>query len=70
MIKLFRREFGETPHAYLLRRKVEMAKGLLFGTHMSVAQVAAAVGYDDPHYFSNTFKKHTGVSPAQFRKER
>lgn len=68
VIKLFRREFGETPHAYLLRRKVEMAKGLLFGTHMSVAQVAAAVGYDDPHYFSNTFKKHTGMSPARFRK--
>jgi len=66
--KLFRREFGETPHAYLLRRKMEMAQGLLTDTHLSVAQVAAAVGYDDPHYFSNAFKKHTGVSPARFRK--
>lgn len=66
--KLFRREFGETPHAYFLRRKMEMAQGLLTDTHLSVAQVAAAVGYDDPHYFSNTFKKHAGVSPAQFRK--
>ena len=70
VIKLFRREFGQTPHAYLLRRKMEMAQGLLFVTHMSVAQVATAVGFEDPHYFSNTFKKHTGLSPAQFRKER
>lgn len=69
VIKLFRREFGETPHAYFLRRKMEMARGLLSATHMTVAQVAAAVGYDDPHYFSNTFKKHTGVSPACYRKE-
>ncbi len=68
VIKLFRREFGETPHAYLLRRKAEMAQGLLSGTHMTVAQVAAAVGFDDPHYFSNTFKKHVGMSPAGFRK--
>ncbi|MBE6757860.1 MAG: helix-turn-helix domain-containing protein [Ruminococcaceae bacterium] len=68
VIKLFRREFGQTPHAYLLRRKMEMAQGLLHDTHLSVAQVAAAVGYDDPHYFSNAFKKHTGVSPARFRK--
>lgn len=68
VIKLFRREFGETPHAYFLRRKMELAKGLLADTHMAVGQVAAAVGYDDPHYFSNTFKKHTGCSPAQFRK--
>lgn len=68
VIKLFRREFHETPHAYLLRRKMEMAQGLLHDTHLSVAQVAAAVGYEDPHYFSNTFKKYTGVSPVQFRK--
>lgn len=68
VIKLFRREFHETPHAYLLRRKMEMAQGLLHDTHLSIGQVAAAVGYDDPHYFSNTFKKHTGRSPAQFRK--
>jgi AraC-like DNA-binding protein len=68
VIKLFRREFGETPHAYFLRQKMTMAGGLLAGTKLSVKQVAAALGYEDQHYFSNVFKKATGLSPLAYRK--
>ena len=68
VIKLFRREFGETPHAYFLRQKMTVASGLLAGTKLSVKQVAAALGYEDQHYFSNVFKKATGLSPLAYRK--
>lgn len=68
VIKLFRSAYGETPHAYFLRQKMQLAAGLLTGTGMSVKQVAAALGYTDQHYFSNVFKKATGQSPVEFRK--
>ena len=68
VIKLFRSAYGETPHAYFLRQKMQLAAGLLTGTGMSVKQVAAALGYTDQHYFSNVFKKATGMSPVAFRR--
>lgn len=68
VIKLFKREFGETPHAYFLRQKMALAQSLLAGTKLPVKQVAAALGYDDQHYFSNVFKKEIGMSPLEYRK--
>lgn len=68
VIKLFKREFGETPHVYFLRQKMALAQSLLTGTKLPVKQVAAALGYDDQHYFSNVFKKEIGMSPLEYRK--
>lgn len=68
VIKLFRREFGETPHSYFLRQKMVLAQSLLTSTKLSVKQIAASLGYDDQHYFSNVFKKVTGQSPMEYRK--
>lgn len=69
VIKLFKREFGETPHAYFLRQKMALAQSLLTGTKLPVKQVAAALGYEDQHYFSNVFKKETGMAPLEYRKQ-
>ena len=66
-IKLFKKEFKETPYNYLLKQKIEVAKNQLKNTTQSIKQIAVNVGYNDQHHFSNLFKKHTGVYPKEYR---
>lgn len=72
--KLFKKETGETPHEYLLRRKMELAANLLSGvftnkySKYSVSQVAEACGFADALYFSRVFKKYFGLSPSDYAK--
>ncbi|MHB8285321.1 MAG: helix-turn-helix domain-containing protein [Caulobacteraceae bacterium] len=60
---------GEGPLDLLQSRVVLEAKRLLIYSGLSVSQVAYAVGYDDPAYFSRVFARRVGSSPAQFRRE-
>lgn len=53
---------------YLLQLRMEKAKELLAATDMKTYEVAEAVGYMNPHYFSNCFKKYTGQTPMHYRK--
>jgi len=66
----FTRLFGETPHAYLTRRRMEQAAGLLQSTEMPVMEVCLACGYQSPGAFSTVFRKHAGMSPTDFRRAR
>ncbi|WP_027094179.1 AraC family transcriptional regulator [Cohnella thermotolerans] len=66
LTKLFRREMGMSPIRYLQQLRMERAKALLLEP-LSVAEVALAVGYADPLYFSKSFKKHVGCTPSEFR---
>ena len=66
----FTRLFGETPHAYLARRRMERAADLLRSSDMPVTDVCCACGYESLGSFSTLFRKHAGVSPLQFRKSR
>ena len=68
--KLFLREYGITPYAYQLEQKIHRAKILLAETSLSVGEIAAELGYEDLHYFSNLFYSKTGVRPLRYRKER
>ena len=68
-IRLFKRTTGTTPVAYLLNEKLQLARELLGNTGNSVKEVAAAVGFDDPFYFSRCFKRRFGVSPRGIRRE-
>ena len=52
-----------------LRRILKRAKELLRTTALRSADIAYQVGYSDPHYFSAAFKKHTGLSPTEFRQQ-
>lgn len=67
-LKLFRREFGITPYSYQLEMKMRIAKALLSDTNMSVGDIAASLGYDDLHYFSNLFNDKCGCRPLSYRK--
>jgi AraC-like DNA-binding protein len=63
----FRRTFGETPHAYLLTRRLERAAALLRGTDRSVADICFSVGLGSVGSFTTSFTRRSGVSPTAYR---
>ena len=65
---VFSQEAGITFTEYLTTIRIDKAKELLRDRQMRTSDVAASVGYNDPHYFSYLFKKHTNQSPRDFRK--
>jgi AraC-like DNA-binding protein len=66
-IRTFRDIFGETPHRYLQRRRVERAMFLLRSTDRSVTDVCFDVGFGSLGTFSRTFNEIVGESPTSFR---
>ena len=63
----FRREFGESPHQYLLTRRMERAAWLLRATDRSVADVCFSVGLASVGSFTTSFSRTYGVSPTAYR---
>jgi AraC-like DNA-binding protein len=63
----FRRAFGESPHQYLLTRRLERAAALLRGTDWSVADVCVAVGLSSVGSFTTSFGRMFGASPTAYR---
>jgi len=63
----FRDTFGETPHRYLQRRRIERACAMLRDTSATVTEIALAVGFDSLGTFSRTFSQVIGRSPTQYR---
>jgi AraC-like DNA-binding protein len=65
--RTFRATFGETPHHYLRRRRVERAMFLLRTTDTSVTEICHHVGFGSLGTFSRTFSDIVGVSPSTYR---
>ncbi|MGE5689625.1 MAG: helix-turn-helix domain-containing protein [Pseudomonadota bacterium] len=63
----FRRTFGESPHQYLLTRRLERAAALLRNTDRSVADVCFAVGLRSVGSFTTSFGRAYGMSPTAYR---
>jgi AraC-like DNA-binding protein len=63
----FRRAFGETPHRYLLTRRLERAAALLRNTDRSVADTCMTVGLSSVGSFTTSFGKLYGMSPTAYR---
>jgi AraC-like DNA-binding protein len=63
----FRRAFGESPHAYLLTRRLERAASLLRNTDRSVADICLAVGLQGIGSFTTSFTRMHGMSPTAYR---
>ena len=63
----FKQETGRSLTDYLLHRRLGRARELLAGTSLGVAEVARAVGFVDPYYFSRQFRREEGVSPTAYR---
>lgn len=66
-IRTFRATFGETPHRYLQRRRVERAMFLLRQTERSVTDICFEVGFNSLGTFSRTFRAIVGASPTAYR---
>lgn len=65
---LFKKETGESITGYIQNLRVQKAKLLLKSTDMKIFEIAQAVGFNDPNYFTNTFNKTEGLSPKEYRK--
>jgi AraC-like DNA-binding protein len=63
----FVRYMNIAPMAYFIKQKLAWSANLLSTTPLTVKQIAYEIGYDDPFYFSNQFKKQFGMSPKQYR---
>ncbi len=67
---LFTEQVGSTPLAFVERQRMTVARQLLEQTGRPVAEIAAAVGFGDPLYFSTRFRRLTGSSPSAYRRSR
>jgi len=66
-IRTFKKTFGETPHRYLQRRRLERAMALLRETQRPVTEICLDVGFTSLGSFSRTFTRVIGMSPSAYR---
>lgn len=66
--KSFKAAVGTTPMNYILSIRIRNAQVLLETTDYNISSIASMVGYENAFYFSRLFKKHKGLSPAEYRK--
>jgi two-component system response regulator YesN len=62
---IFKNATGETINNYIIRVRMEKAKGLLLKGTLKIYEIAESVGYKNIPYFSTTFKKHFGITPVE-----
>lgn len=65
MLRKYQKELGMSPQTYLRRKRMEVACALLHERQLSIEQIAEATGFCDRYYFTKSFKKFTGVTPAR-----
>jgi AraC family transcriptional regulator len=66
--RAFRRQFGETPHRFVLRRRIDRAKRLLRETETPLVEIALNCGFASQSHFASVFHRHVGATPSQYRK--
>lgn len=67
--RLFKKETGIALNEFIVREKIEQAKSMLKGTNIPVSLIALKMGYTNFSYFSQVFKRHTGLSPLEYRQQ-
>ena len=66
----FKHTFGESPHAYVMKRRLETACHLMMTSSESLSQIALTVGFSDQSHLCKRFKQAFGESPSNWRRER
>ncbi len=69
-LRLFKQRKGLTPHQYILQCRIDKAKHLLQHSQLSIAEIAARVGFSDQSHLTRYFKRIVGVTPKQFLQSR
>ena len=67
LVHLFTKEMGISPINYLINKRIDESKNLLSTTNYSIRDISSIVGFSNSSYFSQMFKKITGISPKDFR---
>ena len=65
--RLFKKQTGRSPWQMVIERKIEKAKEMLLGTHLTVKEIASELDFEHPDYFARMFNRHTGVNPKKYR---
>jgi len=66
--KLFKKEFGMSPHKYIVQLRMMYAIDMMSSGLFSLNEIAAMSGYTDYKYFSTSFRRYKGVSPSEYSK--
>ena len=67
--RIFKQDFNISPIKYINCLKLDKAKNMLQSSNYTINEIALSVGYDDPYYFSRVFKRETGLSPSEYKKD-
>ncbi|MEI8248490.1 MAG: AraC family transcriptional regulator [Lentisphaerota bacterium] len=65
----FKNIIGLAPVEYLIKQRLKKSQRLLLMTELPIGEIAAQSGYEDQFFFSKLFKKHTGVTPSEYRQQ-
>jgi AraC family transcriptional regulator len=65
--RLFKQSMGMPPHTYLIQQRVKKAKRLLGKPELTILDIADQCGFANPSHFAKHFRKHTGITPREFR---
>ncbi len=68
-LRVFKDTYGETPNEFLMRLRIEKAKGMLITENYSVSEVCEKVGYISLGSFSSLFLKQVGMAPTLYRRK-
>jgi AraC-like DNA-binding protein len=68
--RAFKQVFGEPPHAYIVRRRLEEACHLMLTSSASLSEISLSVGFSDQAHLCKLFRKAIGQSPSRWRRER
>jgi AraC-like DNA-binding protein len=68
--RAFRESFNESPHTYVMRRRVERAQGLMLHSDASLGKIAIDCGFADQAHFNKSFRRIVGESPGAWRRAR
>ena len=68
LIKHFKKHYRITPMKYVQEKRIEASKHYLKSTDIPITSIYSSVGFSDAKYFSLAFKKHTGMSPKEYRR--
>ena len=66
-IRSFKKAYGYTPMSYRIIKQIEQAKNFLSEMDINISTVSKLCGFSDPLYFSRQFKRHTGMSPTEYK---
>ena len=66
--RAFKEAFSNTPHTYLINRRIERAKWLLTRSPDSITRISMDLGFSSPGALSNAFRRHVGLTPSSYRR--